>query len=164
MGASLAHARRRSLALWISALLSCLAAAGPAPAAEARVEVELIVPVVQRLTVEPAVIGGPLITSEDLARGHADLAEPVRIGVHSNVPWDLSIRLPAPGGPRLLWNTTGTRFLDLPEQWVGITSGRTWCSRTEVLLRLRLPLSWTTMQPGRYEPRVEYRLAPWAGE
>lgn len=154
----------RFLVASAAASLVITAEAGAA-SSEVHVQVALVVPVTQSLESEADVIRGPLVTSQDLARGFVDLDRPILLRLSSNVPWELCVRVPDPPArnredPLLFWSVAGNGHSCLQREWVEIASGAEGCAGFRIPLRLRVPLSWTTVKPGEYEPRIEYRLAP----
>jgi hypothetical protein len=140
---------------------------------EVRVELEAIVPPLQRLEVDPLVLVAPEIQAEDLTVGYAELSQPVVLTVSSNVPWDLSVRwahegkIAAGGGPEtaslLEWSVRNGAFRALTGEWAVVASNRGPAEAERMELRLRVPLLSGAPPPGTYQPRLEYRLAP-AGE
>lgn len=153
------------LALSLGTLLS-LGASHQALAGEARLRLEMIVPAVQRLEVDPAVLSAPALTSTDLAQGYVDLDQVITITLYSNTPWELSIRRPedpsGDTGPRsvaLEWSRGGRAYLPLTEHWTVLAADSQPVHGSRIELKLRVPLSWTGIEPGTYEPQVEYRLA-----
>jgi hypothetical protein len=152
-------------------VLSLIGVIDSVSATELRLAVEMVVPVIQRLEIEPAVITAPSITSSDLALGYMDLEQPVVLTIHSNTSWELSIREPDDGSrttgassfPPLLWSRDGRNFSALSEQWIAVASGAGSAAGAEIRLQLRIHLGWTRTTPGTYEPRLEYRLSPSGG-
>jgi len=127
-------------------------------------EIDLAVPPLQRLEVEPGLLGIPTPTSGDFSRGRLDLPDPIFVEVWSNVPWTLSLRAAEEGAAvPLFYRVDGSRYLPLDGEWRVVARGEGTADRERVRLELRLLLSWTEALPGLYEPRVEYRLDP-AGE
>ncbi len=136
---------------------------------ELRIETEIIVPPLGRLETTPGSLLFPVATAADMAAGYVDMIEPVTLTVHSNSAWELYARsvgddteaTPGPrGGPgRLLWRIERRAFSDLTNRWTRIASGESCAAGSTVQFRLRVPLSWTTTAPGRYELRIEYKLS-----
>ena len=164
-------------------LVACLVAGVPAGGAESTVIVELLVPPIQRLQVEPIILELPMPTAADLRRGHLDLAEPAAVRIRSNTPWRLSMRLAAAAGVaagvaagagavakgdvsvplRVQWVDADGRVSEIGEQWLAIASGGATLREQTVAISLRVPLSWTTAHPGESELRIDYRLEPVPG-
>jgi hypothetical protein len=162
------HALLLSVLLPIPLLAPAVARAGQ----EVRVEVQLVVPPMQRLRVEQAVVSLPPVTTTDLRAGYLDLPSPIRLRLDSNCPWELSLRTaeePAasswaaaratPGSVSLLWSLGGSHFLPLTGPWTRV-DGDVRALGRPVEVNLRIPLSWMAIPPGAYQPRIEYQLAP----
>jgi hypothetical protein len=154
----------------LGSLLALLLAACPARGvSELRLNVQVIVPPLQRLDVDPAVLTAPVASVGDLEVGYLEVSPVIVLKVHSNVAWDLAIRSrnpgerapEEPGSLPLLW-ASGNDFRALNENWCLLLSGPAGAGGVEARLRIRIPIDCTT-GPGLYEPRLEYRLAP-AGE
>jgi hypothetical protein len=166
-------------ALQVGILVACLVVGVPAGGAESTVIVELLVPPIQRLQVEPILLELPMPTAADLRRGHLDLAEPAAVRIRSNAPWRLSMRLAAAAGVaagagaaakndvsvplRVQWVDTDGRVSEISEQWLAVASGGATLREQTVAISLRVPLSWTTAHPGESELRIDYRLEPVPG-
>ena len=133
---------------------------------EARVEGQVVVPVLQRVSAGSQVLSLPDVTTGDLMAGFVEPPRPIGLVVFSNCPWELRLR--RMGGiagrrdrtaPAMLWTVGGSRFAGLDDDWIPAAGGgRT--SGTRVELHLRIPLDWATSRPGILEPRVEYDLVP----
>jgi hypothetical protein len=153
---------------WILAAILSSGWGAPAGAAVLRAEVELMVPLLQRLEVEPAVLAFPGITATDLQAGFLGLGKPIELTVFSNAPWDLCLRgidgegdRPEEASPAALqWSMDGKSFHPLTDEWVVAASGDVIASGARLRLQLRLPLGWIQSRPGVYQPRLEYRLRP----
>lgn len=150
--------------------------------ATVQVETEIIVPPAQRLEVAPSLLTWPVPTANDLGSGYLDAPEMMVLTVHSNVPWELAIRArdlrardgaagrsARPGGQRddpeapgiqILWRAEGGSFARLGGDWAPVASGVTGVAGEQVRIQLRIPLTWSGVRPGSYEPRIEYRLSP----
>ena len=121
-------------------------------------------PPLQRLEVDPGLLGIPTPTSGDFSRGRLDLPDPITVEVWSNIPWTLSLRAVEEAATvPLYYRVDGSRYFALDEEWRIVARGEETAEREQIRLELRMLLSWTEALPGLYEPRVEYRLAP-AGE
>jgi hypothetical protein len=163
--AALSRRDRMPLAFLALFLFGCADQAG---AAVVRAEVELMVPLLQRLEVEPAVLAFPAVTSTDLQAGYLGLGKPIELTVFSNAPWELCVRAIGEGGSRpenpvpatLLWSFDGQAFTPLTEEWAVTAAGEPGATGTRLHLQLRLPLGWIQSRPGVYQPRLEYRLRP----
>lgn len=140
----------------------------PVPAAgaqTARIEVELVVPPLRRLQVEPQVVTAPVITASDLQAGFVDLSHPVTLQLCSNGPWELRLRtspvvaVPGADPVRLLWSLEESAFRPLGLEWTRIAGGAR-ASGWRRELQLRIPLTWNLVRPGVYQPRIEYELVP----
>lgn len=147
--------------------LSVLLCSTPAFGGEMGVEVNVLIPPLQRLEAAPAVLSLPAASPLDLSAGFMELGEPIHLTVFSNSPWELSIRQPgaSSGGmqydtPPLQWRSGDTQYADVPAEWTRIASGAAPASGQPVVFHLRILLDWNSGRPGVYEPRVEYRLAP----
>ncbi|MBN1825047.1 MAG: hypothetical protein JW958_02195 [Candidatus Eisenbacteria bacterium] len=130
-------------------------------AGQALVEIDLAVPALQRLDVNPGLLGIPSPASGDFARGCLDLSDPIEVEISSNIPWILSLRAAeeeekAP----LFFRVEGSRYLPLDTEWRVVARGDGAANRERIRIDLRILLSWTGVVPGLYEPRIEYRLAP----
>jgi hypothetical protein len=160
-------ARRFRAGVLLACLLLCRMA-GRAQADAVRAEVELMVPVLQRLQVEPPVLNFPPVTSTDLQAGFLDLGQPIELSVWSNTAWELDVRQAVVDGKqaagaapmKLSWSTEGIAYTPLAEDWAAVAGGEAGSAPARVLLRLRLPLGWIETRPGVYEPRIEYRVRP----
>jgi hypothetical protein len=164
---------------WVLAMVAAgqvaAVAANPARAAEteASVEVEVMVPPLQRLDVDPPVLVMPEIRAEEIAAGYAEVSRPIVLTVFSNTLWELSIRSAGDdkagradepiGSPRLQWAVGNGPLQPLTAEWTTVMTGSAPAAKERVELRLRVPLRSAAMKPGIYEPQIEYRLAP-AGE
>ena len=154
----------------VCAITFSVAGRSSAGETEVRVEVEAIVPPLQRLEVDPLVLVAPEIRTEDLAIGYAELAQPVVFTVSSNVPWNLSVRWVGDekvvegsgrGSFSLLdWSTRNSPSRPLTGEWAVVVSDRGPTAAERVELHLRVPLLAGAPPPGIYQPRLEYRLAP----
>jgi hypothetical protein len=159
----------------VLALTLVLTPAEPAAAieTEARVEVEVMVPPLQRLEVDPLVLVTPEIQAEDLTVGFAELPRPIVLTVSSNTPWELFVRAAGDGKAAGDFETKGTSPLEwavgsmsyraLGPEWTAVASGGGPVAAETVELHLRLRLIPGELEPGVYEPRLEYRLVT-AGE
>ncbi len=163
---------RQRLALTIALLLAGLQLSLPQAATTAermRVDVDLFVPVLQRLEINSRVVAFPSPLPPDFAAGHIDLQKPITLAVFSNIPWQLLVRTVAgtPGTPRgnqsdalpLQCSVDDQPFVRLTTDWIAVTAGGDCADGRDLQLALRIPLTWTTMKPGRYQPKVEYMLA-----
>jgi hypothetical protein len=165
---------RRLLSLRrLPGLIGLLALLGPAGAAlaaaaeTARVEIQLVVPPLQRMSAGAAVASLPPITTSDLSAGYAELPRAIPFQLSSNCAWELRLRIPpsAPGkrqaetGLGLLWSLTGDRFQPATTDWGRIATGLPG-PEVRLDLRIRIPLSWQRSTPGDYQPRIEYELVP----
>ena len=73
--------------------LFALGASGTSRASDAaRIEVQFVVPPLQRLRAETEVVSLPPVTTEDVLAGHIDLPRPVQLLLFSNCPWELRLR------------------------------------------------------------------------
>jgi hypothetical protein len=139
---------------------------------EVRVEVEMMVPPLQRLEVDPPVLVMPEIQAEDVASGFAEMPRAIVLTVSSNTAWELAIRwsgdgrsangVTPKGSPTLDWAAGNGPFQALSPDWAMVATGVATESE-QIELRLRVPMRPGEVIPGTYEPRLEYRLAA-AGE
>jgi hypothetical protein len=154
----------------VCAISFALAGRSFAGEAEVRVEVQAIVPPLQRLEVDPLIFVAPEIRPEDLAIGYAELPEPVVLVISSNVPWSLSVRWAddqkivdagGPGNSSLLdWSVRNAPFRPATAEWATVARDQQPAAAERVELHLRVPLLAGAPPPGIYQPRLEYRLAP----
>ncbi len=150
-------------------ILGLVATAGLAH--EARVSVELLVPPIQILEVDPIVLDLPIPTPPDLNRGYLEFGQPVQAHIRSNTPWQLAIRLDlsATGSERaiakpktLQWVNERGELIDIGPEWVIVARGPR-ADPLTVRLPFRVPATWTTMPPGDEEWRIDYQLLPAEG-
>ena len=171
----------RGMTLWSGAesgriliallLLGLVAATGLAH--EARVTVELLVPPIQTLRVDPIVLDLPTPSATDLNRGYIEFGRPAQARVRSNTPWQLAIRLglssangsgKAIAKPRnLQWTTERGEICDVGREWTIVAGGPACAEQVTVELPFRVPATWTTMPPGDEEWRIDYQLLPAEG-
>ncbi len=151
-------------------LVAMILWASAAAGGEARVEVGIIVPPLQRLEVSPAVSSLPVVSPLDLSAGFMEPGEPVSLTVFSNSPWELSIRQAAasskdehPDTVPILWKSMGGEYSRVSEAWTMVATGSSAAAGKVVHLHLRFLLDWRTARPGVHEPRIEYRLTPAGG-
>ncbi len=155
------------LALWIAL---CVWPASALAGDELRVETEILVPLIQRLEVNPAVVTLPSPTAMDFSAGYLEFPEPILLTIYSNAAWEVAVRSDwdqseSAGGAAkevipLLWRTEDRPSLGLTDEWTVVGSGEPCAAGSFVQIRIRIPLSWTMTLPGLYEPRLEYRLSP----
>ncbi len=151
-------------------LLAMILCASAAIGGEARVEVGVIVPPLQRLEVSPGVSSLPVVSPLDLSAGFMEPGAPVSLTVFSNSPWELSIKRAAassddecPYTAPILWKSTDGEYSRISEAWTMVATGSSAAAGHVVNLHLRFLLDWRTARPGAYEPRIEYRLTPVGG-
>jgi len=159
----------------LAAMFAALAAPAPvaraqapepsAAATQTRLEVQVVVPPLQRVALGAQVHPLPDITAMDLVTGFVEPPNPIRLTLFSNCPWELRLRRAAAGpspersDPAILWNAGRERFLPLAEEWTTAAAGPR-AGGTRCDIRLRIPLSWSTSRPGVLEPRLEVDLVP----
>lgn len=159
------------LAVAAAGVITCVLMGGArAGETEVRVEVEAIVPPLQRLAVDPLVLATPEIQAEDLAAGFVWLPEPVVLSVSSNVPWEVSIRLAGhdkagDGGAGrdasiLDWSARNAQFRPVTGEWATVAASRGPAASERVELHLRVPLRPGETTPGVYHLQLDYRLVP----
>ena len=130
---------------------------------EVRVEVDLLVPPLQRLEIlRPILVMAPL-TARDLTSEFIDLPQRIEIHVSSNTPWELSVRMAelssarAEEGPPLLCAPAGEAPRILDHDWQFVAKGDAG-EEIEVALGLRVPLEPSGLAPGTHEVTLDYRL------
>jgi hypothetical protein len=138
-----------------------------------RVDVDLLVPPLQRLEIGARVVAFPSPTPLHLAAGYLELQEPIVLTVCSNVPWELRVRSADPPlrmlvdghgeAPRVECRVGERPFVRLTTEWVPVAGSDHAADEMELELMLRIPVTWTTTTPGSYQPRIEYVLAPAGG-
>jgi hypothetical protein len=155
--------------LWaIIAIL--LVGAWPLKAEEVLVSVEIMVPPLQWLSVDPSVLDVPSVSATDLNRGHIDFSQPVRIGVRSNIDWQLVARLGSVSSaehknravfPKVMgWLAEQSTVFEIGKNWIVIANGLATEEEADLILNLRLPVGWTQTLPGESELRLDYQLLP----
>lgn len=170
-----ARSGARRLALRAGAIGLALAALAPAAraqapeaaagVAEARLEVQVVVPPLQRVALGAQVHPLPDVTAMDLVAGYIEPPHPIRVTLFSNCPWELRLRRAAGGlapqrsDPAILWKAGRERFVPLDNDWTTAAAGPR-AGGTRCDIQLRIPLSWSTSPPGVVEPRLEVDLVP----
>lgn len=132
---------------------------------EARIEVQVVVPRLQEVLLGGPVHPLPDVTAMDLMAGFIEPAQPIRLIVFSNCPWELRLRRAAGGatatrpGTEILWSRGRSAFARLADDWTVAATDRQ-AGGTRVDLQIRIPLGWSSTPPGVLEPRLEVDLAP----
>lgn len=123
------------------------------------VVVELLVPPLQALTVEPVVLETPTPTAEDLRTGFLDLPGAVTARIQSNQPWCLAARRADAFCAPVECVRPEREPLPIEEAWTVVAAGAPTEERI-VEFSLRIPLTWESAVPGLHELRLDYRLWP----
>ena len=121
--------------------------------------VEVLVPPVQTLSLEPVVLDLPVPTSGDLRAGHLDLPEAVTARIRSNEPWSLAVRRADEFCAPVECKQSPGAWQPIDETWTVFAMGAP-TEEDVVTLSMRIPLSWQNAVPGTHELRLDYRLSP----
>ncbi len=153
-------------AIAVAAIAAVVGRVGPLAesAATARtndpaVIVEVLVPPVQTLSLEPVVLDLPVPTSGDLRAGHLDLPEAVTARIRSNEPWSLAARRADEFCAPVECRQSPGAWQPIEETWTVLAMGAP-TEEDVVVLSMRIPLNWENAVPGTHELRLDYRLSP----
>lgn len=160
--------RNRALATRASVLSLLTIAVYGAPtsvsaATEARVDLSVMVPPVQRMEVVHPALVMPELTVDALVPGYVVLPRPIELRIASNIDWVLQMRMDdrAEGRrtPRheILCSGGEETYRPVSDAWIEIAQGGP--GRDIALeLRVRVALDDARVHSGAYETRFDYRL------
>jgi len=153
--------RAESCAALVAAV--ALGASSPAIASsEARVDLAVMVPPVQRMEVVHPALVMPELTVEALVPGYVVLPRPIELRIASNTDWVLELRMDegAERGrlPRHEVLRSGEQsYRVVSDTWVEIAQGGPG-KDIALELRVRVALDDARVHSGAYETRFDYRL------
>ena len=158
----------------VAALLLCvLALTSPSALSTAaervRVDVDLFIPALQQLEVSSRIVAFPSPTPAHFAAGYLELPEPIVLTIHSNVPWQLWVRSAAQApesskgrvieAPTIECRVGNRPYMALTAEWTAVASVDHAVRGEQLELAVRIPMRWSAMTPGDYQPKLEYMLA-----
>jgi hypothetical protein len=151
--------------------LTCAVALGVAgwscpslAANEARVDIGVMVPPVQRLEVVQPALVMPELTVEAIIPGYIMLPRAIELRISSNTDWALQMRVDerseASAHPRIEIVRMGSEepYQPISEDWLAIAHGGPG-QEIAMELRVRVALEGARVNSGAYETRFDYRLS-----
>jgi hypothetical protein len=136
-------------------------------ASEARADLSLVVPPIQRLEIVTPALVMPELTMTELVSRYVLLPQTIQIRVSSNIPWILRMRVDersAISRPRNEIARLGGEesYQPLSEDWVAVARGDPGADLA-MEFRVRVALTDGRLRSGAFETHFDYRLSG-AGE
>jgi hypothetical protein len=110
----------------------------------------------------------------DMKRGSMELQNAVRLIVHSNSPWKISIYSRCdnlyitPNAYKPIqdfqWRTTGGTYQSISRSPVTVITGNQGVVAKEIFLDYRLLLRWENTPPGHWEFEPIFDISPWESD